>query len=294
MTQDVSDLISNLSDQIANAARALGKSGDRRKVFTCIYAGKKRVKSKSDIAKITGLDPIRVLQEGARLVAHKVVNPAKVNGETAFEKIPIFSHHKDEILRLAGNKKKLLSYPTKVTPRSNNTPARISITVPRSSPREKFITIDEISNFSKAKKVKNELVMEPVDERKFKNGIKKILGEPGTFTDWGGERNDLFTTRLRLKSKRRKAVFAFKGKGTRGILTLNKMGKKGDQIPRLYGCDAKVYVLQYWNQVDQIIVEEMKMWALTRSVQMNERVYYCIIDGKDTARILKAYPTYFR
>jgi hypothetical protein len=55
MIIDVSDKISNLQDHIANAAKILGSSNDRKKVFNAIYRGKKTFKTKREIANATGL-----------------------------------------------------------------------------------------------------------------------------------------------------------------------------------------------------------------------------------------------
>jgi N-acetylglutamate synthase/N-acetylornithine aminotransferase len=50
-------------------------------------------------------------------------------------------------------------------------------------------------------------------ETQFKQGFQPVIGEQGTCKDWGGERNDLWTTRLQLKSTRVSAAVAFKGPG---------------------------------------------------------------------------------
>jgi hypothetical protein len=37
-----------------------------------------------------------------------------------------------------------------------------------------------------------------------------VIGEGYDFKDWGGERNDLYTNKLRFRGKRRSAAFALK------------------------------------------------------------------------------------
>ena len=93
-------------------------------------------------------------------------------------------------------------------------------------------------------------------EAKFKKGIQGIIAETGRFQDWGGEKNDLHTTRLRLNGKRVATAWAFKGKGKKGILTPNMMGRNGDQIPRLFNSAAKIYLLQYWDQIGEAVYED--------------------------------------
>jgi hypothetical protein len=133
-----------------------------------------------------------------------------------------------------------------------------------------------------------------ITESQFKNGIAKILGESGKFKDWGGEQNDLYTNKVRISGRRLPAAFAFKGKGTRGILTPRQMGKNGDQIQRLFKTPAGVFIVQYWGQVHESIVEQMAEFAKAKSAVEGSLVRYGIIDGSDSHRLLKAYAWAFR
>ena len=293
MPLEVSDKISNLNDQIANVSRILGRSRDRKKVFEAIYHGKKRVKTKKEIAHMTRLSEIRILQEGGKLVANHIVESLKIKGQTAYTKILFFSHHKKEILRLAGNKPKLAAFPTKVNPRPGPNITQITIRYPSKSFDVVQLTIDDIDSFSKIRLVKTEVKLTPIDEKRFKEGIKKIIVEAGEFTDWGGEKNDLYTTRVIVKNKRISAAFAFKGRAKKGILKPSMMGKNGDQILRLFQSDADLFILQYWGQIDQSIYEQMNSFAIQKSALNGKRIYYCVIDGFDTARLLKAYKLLF-
>lgn len=294
MAIDVTDTRSNLHDQIANAANILGRSKDRKKVFKAIYEGKQRVKTKKQIARRTKLSEIRVLQEGRKLVANRIVDPDKVNGTMAYKKIPFFSDHKTKILRLAENRKKLSEYATKVNPVSRLVLPNAKVKFPYKPFTVSFLAVDDIKDFSRVRKARKVRTYKPLDEAKFKEGIKKIIGEAGKFSDWGGEKNDLFTTRVRINSKRVVAVFAFKGKGKKGILKPYMMGRNGDQILRLFDSDADLFVLQYWAQIDQSIYELMNSLAIRNSAKCRKKIYYCVIDGSDTARILKAYRSYFK
>lgn len=130
-------------------------------------------------------------------------------------------------------------------------------------------------------------------EANFKYGVKRILNEKGTFKDWGGERNDLLTTHLRLAGKRRATAFAFKGRGRRGKLTPAAMGKHGDQIQRLFSSPAEVFIVQYWDQIGESVLEQMEQFAKAKSAVEGKEIFYCVIDGQDTARLLNAYPKQF-
>lgn len=120
------------------------------------------------------------------------------------------------------------------------------------------------------------------------------MGDEGKFTDWGGETDDIFTNRIRLKGKRISTSFGLKGKGTKGILTPKKMGKNGDQVQRLFRSSASIFFVQYYSLIDPSILEQLKQFAIAKSALENKKIYYGIIDGIDTQRIIKAYPDKFR
>jgi hypothetical protein len=54
MAQAVSDSLSNTNEQIEQAAKAIGRSKERRQVFEAIYHGKQRVKTAAEISKKQG------------------------------------------------------------------------------------------------------------------------------------------------------------------------------------------------------------------------------------------------
>lgn len=296
MVQNVSDARSSPNDQIAHAARVIGKSQHRTAVFKAIYRGKKRIKTVAEIHKATGLRRIRVLQEGGRLVKNLLVNQVKKDGDTAYQKDSFYDAQKQKILVLANNTKKLATFPTRVTPRSiaSSIPI-VQIRMPQKLIRTHLITIDDVDSFSKVRKHPGmNGKPTPMLEAKFKEGIKRILHEKGRFKDWGGERNDLLTTRLWFKGKRRATAFALKGKGLRRKLTPALMGKNGDQIQRLFSSPAEVFLVQYWDQIDESVLEQMSAFAKAKSAVEGKEIWYGVIDGNDSKRILRAYPSAFK
>jgi hypothetical protein len=123
----------------------------------------------------------------------------------------------------------------------------------------------------------------------------KIIGEKGKFKDWGGEKNDLCSTRLYFQGRRMATAFAFKGKGlTKKKLTPNFMGKNGDQIQRLFQSPAEIFILQYWSQIDDSVVEQMEMAAKIKSYSDGKKIYYGTIDGQDSFRLIQAYKKQFK
>lgn len=289
---DVTDIRSNPQDQIAHAARVIGRSEDCKRVFSAIYQGKKKIKTVSEVVLTTSLDRIRVLQEGLKLCNNDIAKKTKAGKELAYEKYPFYTQNKGKVLRLAGDKEALEKFPTKTNP--NIRGATVTVSFSKKMIDANQITIDSIDSFAKVKDLTSGQVSGPIDEKKFKEGIQKILGEQGTFQDWGGETDDLFSTRLLINGERKSVAFGFKGKGTTGVLTPKKMGKNADQIQRLFRTPADVFLVQYWDRIDKSIIEQLKNFAAAKSAYEGRRIYYGIIDGQDTARVLKAYADYFQ
>lgn len=287
MTQKVTDVSGNRQDKIANAAKVIGRSKDRLKVFSAIYSGK-RIKTVSEIINATDLtNKVRVLQEGKKLASEDIVNATKVDGETGYEKIDFYTHNKNRIISLVKSKEKLKKFPTKTNPQLQ-TQSNVVVRFNRSLVNIHEISIDKIDSFSKAQKQKKSGNGQ-FYEKDVKEVFKEAIGENGKFIDWGGETDDLYTTRLKLKGKRVSAAFGLKGKGTKGILTPKKMGKNGDQIQRLFKSPAEAFFVQYNEQISESVIDQMKSLAIAKSVMENKKVYYGIIDGDDTSRIMRAY-----
>ncbi len=294
MAISVSDARSNSNDQVAHAVKVLGKSLQRLKVFKAIYRGKKTIKFVYEISQATGMTKKRVLDEGRILADNDIVKQIRRAGQTGYEKDRFYVGRKDEILRYVRNPKAFAKLPTKIRPKIDRD-GNVVIRFEKDRVHVRPITVEDIDSFSKVIGVRIERgVYVPMPELHFKKGIKTILGETGDFQDWGGERNDLYSTRLRLFNGRMLTAFAFKGKGTTGILTPKKMGKKGDQIQRLFKSAAQVFILQYWGQIDESVIEQMIAFAEAKSATEGSTVYYGVIDGDDSNRIIKAYPNAFR
>jgi len=295
MTLETTDIRSSPNEQIVHAAKVIGRSDARRKVFKEIHRGKKRIKTVDEIAKKTGLERIKVLKAARYLYNNRIVKQLKINGKLAYEKDDFYAQNKKKILRLAGNKKAMENFPTKWNPRTPSTTVVISLPVPRNAFNVKQLCIDDIDSFNKVTKAKLAPDQRniPILEEAFKNGLQKILDEQGKFTDWGGETDDLFSTRLILQGKRLSAAFGLKGRGTRGKLTPKKMGKQGDQIQRLFRAPASVFFVQYWSQIDESIIEQMEQFAIAKSALNGKRIYYGVIDGQDTLRIIHSYKECF-
>jgi len=296
MTVETSDIRSNPNEQIIHAAEIIGNSLIRQKVFEEIHRGKIRIKTVSEIMEKTGLNRTQVLQAGIYLYNNRIIEKSNKNGEMAYERDDFFFQNKNKILKLAKDKKARNKYPTKRNPQINLDIKEVKLKINIKYSDIKKITLDDINSFSKINDIKlpeNE-INEPIDEKWFKKGLQNILHEEGVFIDWGGETDDLYTNKIEIEGRRIYAAFGLKGKGKQGKLTPNKMGKQGDQIQRLFRAPADAFLVQYWGQISESIIEQMQSFAYTKSALNGNRVYYGIIDGYDTRRLIKAYPEAFK
>jgi hypothetical protein len=293
MTQPVSDIGSNAQENIAHAAQVLGRSVHRRRVFDAIYTGKLRRKTVKDLMDATGLSQVRVLQEAKKLAANRIVKPIKIGRTTAYEKDDFFHAHKNRILSLAESPMKLKKYPTKRNPVSTSGVIRLTLNSSRAQVSQ--VSLEDIETFRYAWGTEGDSMLGTrISESRFKEGLKSIIGEKGQFKDWGGEVDDLFTTRLRLGGKRRATAVALKGPSTKGKLTPGKMGKNGDQIQRLFEAPAELFLVQSCYQIDESVIDQMQRLAIARSTLYGKRVYFGVIDGQDSYRTLLSYPKAFR
>jgi hypothetical protein len=114
-----------------------------------------------------------------------------------------------------------------------------------------------------------------------KRTFARVIGEPFVEKDWGGEKSDLFTTRLIIDGRPVTAAFAFKGPGLRVKLTVKGMGKNADQGLRLADEPAELMVVQHHREIDSQVANLMSSLARSRGKR------FMVIDGADTAQILR-------
>jgi hypothetical protein len=164
----------------------------------------------------------------------------------------------------------------------------------RSAPEAEMLTVDDIDSFKDVKKIKSADAssLKAMPERTVNRAICTIVNQSEK-KDWGGERNDIYTNNLMVKGKRRAAAFALKGRATKGPLTLNKMGKRADQVQRLFEGTAEVHFIVHHSGIDERVLDQMQAQAINKSVATAKKIYYCPIDGRDLARLRAAYPTAF-
>lgn len=283
------------NDHLRNAANSIGKSQQRLEVFLAICKTKKKEKSVSWIKSHTTLkNNKRVLEEAKKLVNDEIIIQLdqKVDGETGYAKIDFFCKHKSDILKLIKNKKFRDQFPTKINPiiKSSHPIITINQKLIQKVAKAKVISIQDIDEFSKIKKMNPMGYDLEKKEDDIKKLFKKIAGEKGKFTDSPIEKNDLLTY-LTLNGKRTLVAFAFKGKSKKKIKKLRPMdmGKNGDQVERLFSSPAEVFFVQFVGQFHELMLSTMEQHALLKSYYTGKIIYYGIIDGNDTSRIFAKY-----
>ena len=282
------DTRSNTPENIANLARAIGRSEAKKKLVKTVYTDKRKIKTVAELMSRTGLSHKRVLDVGAQLVADQVFHKVLKDGLTAYQKDPFVERYKKKILGAAGLPEKIAKIPTKSNPLTT-----VRFVSPPSG-KVRSITVDDVDTFSRVRRIARGKAYVKMPEAQFKKGMETIIGEPYGQPDWGGEKGDLSTTRLRLGGKRVPAAFAFKGPGTSGALTPGKMGKRGDQIANLFEAPARIYFVQYWGETDPALQKHMQVFAKFHATARGDTIRYGVIDGEDSARLISAYPNAFR
>lgn len=294
---NVSDNASHRREQIANLTELLTNAPTRQALVTAVYFGKTRAKSVRKLAAKLGITPKRVTEIGKPLVNHAFLQEKIVeNGRrtTAYTKLDNRQRDVKEALKLANNKKRREQYHTKSNPTIRIVGHTVTIRAPL-APKVQSLTVDDVKEFRKVKMVKNvpaELSPVRLPEAAMKKGIVKLLGEKLDPKDWGGELNDVFTTRATINGKRRRAAFALKGPAKKGPLVPKMMGANGDQVQRLFSSPAQVFFVQYEGEIKESILDLMARLATAKALTERE-VYYGVIDFTDTYRLRLAYPGAF-
>jgi len=148
--------------------------------------------------------------------------------------------------------------------------------------------VEDIAEFSKVRNVDapaDFTIMKQVTEAAFKQCLGEILGDM-VRKDWGGETSDHFTSHIHLGGGRTTAAFLLKGPGNKFVpMGLNHLGKNNDQIYRLAQEPAELLVVQHCHE----ILPPVRATLRAFTVQPGSPRRYCLIDGRDSLRLLMAY-----
>lgn len=150
--------------------------------------------------------------------------------------------------------------------------------------------IEDFAEFSNVTSVPFPDSFEPmraIKESAFKHCLAKTLHDDPK-KDWGGETSDHYTTHLHLQKRRVTASFLLKGPSIFEPMTPAHLGKNGDQVYRLAQEPSQVLIVQHCHEITPAVRATLRAFA----VQPFNPRRYCLIDGKDSLRLLRAYDLY--
>ena len=158
------------------------------------------------------------------------------------------------------------------------------------------VYVEDIESFRKVRDINRAAVADVLHEGyldmredSVQMSLEQILDVPMHKTDWGGEINDLYTANVVVNGRRIDTAFLLKGNGLRtNVMEIAHCGKNGDQILRLVESPARLFIVQFVGNVSESVIRDIdgKIRGLRSS---GKEAWYCIMDGQDTARVLRAY-----
>jgi hypothetical protein len=125
-------------------------------------------------------------------------------------------------------------------------------------------------------------------EAEVKKQLCGIIGNPFSQKDWGGEVCDIFCN-IGFRRRAVPAAFLLKGRSyAKRPLRIADLGKNGDQLIRMFSLPAELFVVQSNGPVDGAIYNHIQA-QVAEKLMTNQPVYYLVLDGVQTARLLRAY-----
>jgi hypothetical protein len=292
MPHQVADIGSNLPENLQRWAESISHAGGKRRIFEIIYSSARKTWTSQEISAASNgrVSQKKVSEHCQKLVGEGMLHRRGAHPIT-YEKVHEVQHYKSRILRLAGDPVKRRTLATK-----RSAVVKVKIASGGTRGRAIEITVDDIEQFSKVRKSRAAGArLKPISERRFKKGLQRLFRDTGDYPDWGGERDDFFTNKLKLRGRRHSAAFALKGPGVGvKVMTPAKWGKRGDQIQRLLSAPATVFLLQFEGQIDEGSIEQLRKFAEHRAHGSLETLYYGYIDRDDSLRLRHGYPLAFK
>jgi hypothetical protein len=151
---------------------------------------------------------------------------------------------------------------------------------------------EEVDSFQEIARVTEDEIagLCPLDleEAEIKRHLCDIIGNPFAQKDWGGEVCDIFCN-VRFRRKSVPAAFVLKGKSyARRPLRISDLGKNGDQLVRMFSLPAELFVVQSNGPIDGAVYSQIRA-QVAEKLMTNQPVYYLVMDGVQTARLLRAF-----
>jgi hypothetical protein len=170
---------------------------------------------------------------------------------------------------------------------------------PQLSSHKRFkdrLFIDDIDSFSEVRRVTPPMVVNflqdgflALSEDQVQTFLEEILAVPFHRRDWAGEINDLCTANVTVDGARWATAFLLKGPGIgKKEMEIAHCGKRGDQLVRLFNTVADLYVVQYVGPISDHLIKDVE-GKVQAAKAAGKDAHYLIMDGQDTARLLRAY-----
>ena len=294
--QHTTEFVATSEETIQKIANDLHASDRKLRVFKAIYSGGGKPKDAKVLARETHLSEMVVLQLATPMAHQQYCERVKHDGRIAFKKYHHINAVRHRIFRLAQNPNLLAKHVSTRTPR-----ATVSVHVKsreRTEIRVREVFIDDVKEFRRARSLKASklptLSPQRLPEKIFKYGVASILGNKGKFTDWGGEKNDLYTSNITIGGPRISTAFAFKGPATPPPLTPAKLGKNGDQIGRLFSTAAEGFFVQFEGKIEESVKDSMLAHAIRKSHETRHEILYGVIGLEDSHRLRTRYSLHFK
>lgn len=163
-------------------------------------------------------------------------------------------------------------------------------------PLDARLYIEDIDSFRKVRDINPSLVASflkdgfyDVSEDFVQTSFERILDVPFHKKDSGVEQNDLYTANTKVNGSRHSTAFLLKGNGLKvKEMQIKHCGTNGDQILKLSRSLATLLIIQYVGNISESVISDID--GKVRQLRSEGKdTWYCIIDGQDTARLLKAY-----
>jgi hypothetical protein len=163
-------------------------------------------------------------------------------------------------------------------------------------PLDARLYVEDIDSFRKVRDVNPATVLEALkngyldrSEDSVQTALERILSVSFHKKDWGGEQNDLYTANLLVNGLRHQTAFLLKGNGLKSAtMEIKHCGANGDQILRLCNSPARLFVVQFVGTISEAVVSDIDGKVRQARFQGKD-AWYCLMDGQDTARVLRAY-----
>ena len=163
-------------------------------------------------------------------------------------------------------------------------------------PLDARLYVEDIESFRKVRDINPATVVDVLNdgyldrsEDSIQTALERILSVPFHKKDWGGELNDLYTANLIVTGTRHETAFLLKGNGLRNrVMEIKHCGANGDQLLRLCNSPAKLFVVQFVGNISEAVVSDID-GKVRQARAEGKDAWYCIMDGQDTARVLRAY-----